>query len=252
MNDRLDLDCSSTDELAAAYALGALDSADDRAMSAHLATCDQPHAESRDLVGSAALLPASLEPMSPSVGLRDRLMATVAATPQEHRPSATATPVRQRVAMPTEPRRAWWQFGPLPAAVAAVSLAAAVGLGAWGVSVNAQLAERDAALRAVASADSIHAASGEVGSGWVIESGDQAMFMAEDLADLPDDQLYELWLIDADGNAVAAGILTETDGVTLVTLERGLQDAAVFAVTVETERVEQSANDPVMVAALDA
>lgn len=100
--------------------------------------------------------------------------------------------------------------------------------------------------------EGIHAASGAVGSGWVIESGEVAMFMANDLADLPDDQLYEFWLIDADGNAVAAGILTETDGVALVTLERGLEDAAVFAVTVETERVEQSVNDPVMVAALDA
>jgi anti-sigma-K factor RskA len=248
MNERLD--CSRTDELAAAYALGALDGSDERALSAHLVTCDRLHAEARSLIDAAAVLPASLDPVAPSPALRDRLMATVAATPQEHRPAVA--PVRERVAAPIEPRRAWWQLGPLPAGLAALGLAAAVGLGAWGVSVNAQLAERDAALRAVASADSIHAASGAVGSGWVIESGDEAMFMAEDLAELPDGQLYEFWLIDAEGNAAAAGVLTETDDVTLVTLERGIEDAAVFAVTVEAERVEQSANDPVMVAALDA
>lgn len=250
MNEHRTLDCSSADELAAAYALGALDSAEDRAVSAHLATCDNAHAEARELIDAASILPAMLEPVAPSAALRGRLMATVAATPQEHRPAPVS--VRERLAPAPEPRRAWWQFGPLPAAMAAVGLAAVVGLGAWGVSANTQLAERDAALRAVASADSIHAASGSVGSGWVIESGDVAMFMATELADLPDDQLYELWLIDADGNAVAAGILTDTDGVVLVTLERGLADAAVFAVTVETERVEQSVNDPVMVAALDA
>ena len=248
MNERLD--CSRTDELAAAYALGALDVAEERSVSAHLSTCDQAHAEARSLIDAAAALPASLEPVAPSPALRDRLMATVATTAQEHR--SAVTPVRERVAAPVEPRRAWWQLGALPAGLAAVGLAAAVGLGAWGVSVNAQLAERDAALRAVASADSIHAASGAVGSGWVIESGDEAMFMAEDLAELPDGQLYEFWLIDAEGNAAAAGILTETDDVTLVTLERGIEDAAVFAVTVEAERVEQSANDPVMVATLDA
>lgn len=248
MNERLD--CSRTDELAAAYALGALDVAEERTVSAHLATCDQAHAEARSLIDAAAALPASLEPVAPSPALRDRLMATVATTAQEHRPAVA--PVRERVAAPAERRRAWWQLGALPAGLAAVGLAAAVGLGAWGVSVNAQLAERDAALRAVASADSIHAASGAVGSGWVIESGDEAMFMAEDLAELPDGQLYEFWLIDAEGNAAAAGILTETDDVTLVTLERGIEDAAVFAVTVEAERVEQSANDPVMVATLDA
>lgn len=248
MNERLD--CSRTDELAAAYALGALDVAEERTVSAHLATCDQAHAEARSLIDAAAALPASLEPVAPSPALRNRLMATVATTAQEHRPAVA--PVRERVAAPAERRRAWWQLGALPAGLAAVGLAAAVGLGAWGVSVNAQLAERDAALRAVASADSIHAASGAVGSGWVIESGDEAMFMAEDLAELPDGQLYEFWLIDAEGNAAAAGILTETDEVTLVTLERGIEDAAVFAVTVEAERVEQSANDPVMVATLDA
>ena len=136
---------------------------------------------------------------------------------------------------------------PAPSALAAVALAAAVGLGAWGITLNSQLAERDAALRAVASADAIYAASGTAGSGWVIESGEAAMFMAEDLADLPPDRLYEFWLIDADGNAVAAGTLTETDGVALVTLERDLEDATTFAVTVETERVDQSVNEPVMV-----
>ena len=249
MNEQRTLDCSTADELAAAYAFGALDSDDDRAMSAHLATCDQPHAEAREMIGAAAVLPAMLEPVAPSAALRDRLMATVAATPQLHR-----LPImpRRGVAPAPEPRRAWWQFGPLPAALTAVGLVAAVGFGAWGASANNQVAERDAALRAIASADSIHAASGAVGSGWVIESGDVAMFMATDLADLPDDQLYEFWLIDADGNAVAAGILTDPTGVALVTLERGLGDAVMFAVTVETERVEQSVNDPVMVAALDA
>ncbi|MGH2385608.1 MAG: anti-sigma factor, partial [Candidatus Limnocylindria bacterium] len=108
------------------------------------------------------------------------------------------------------------------------------------------------ALRAVASADAAYVAEGEAGRGWVIETGDQALFMADGLADLAAGQLYELWLIDGEGNAVAAGVLTDTDGVALVPLERDLDDATTFAVTVETERVEQSVNDPVMVAALGA
>nr|MBA2634004.1 anti-sigma factor [Chloroflexota bacterium] len=123
---------------------------------------------------------------------------------------------------------------------------------AWGVSLNAQLAERDEALRAVAAADAAYVAQGEIGSGWVIQSGDEAMFMADGLAELAAGQLYEFWLIDADGNAVAAGTLADTDGVTVVPLERPLDDAVTFAVTVETERVEQSQNAPVMVAAIGA
>lgn len=251
MTERLPLGCSAIDELAASYALGAVDPDEDREISEHLASCDQPHAEVRSIISVTAVLTSSLERVSPSPGLRERLMTTIAETPQEHRPAIA--PVRQPIGSPEASRRpAWWRLGPLPAALAAVALAAAVGLGAWGITLNGQLAERDAALRAVASADAIYAASGTAGSGWVIESGDAAMFMAEDLADLPPDRLYEFWLIDADGNAVAAGTLTETDGVALVTLERDLEDATTFAVTVETERVDQSVNEPVMVAAIGA
>lgn len=248
MSQRTDFDCTTVDELAAAYGLGAVEPAEERALSAHLAECTNPHVEARGLIDAAAAVPAGLEPVAPSAALRERLMATVAATPQE-RPVAAA-PERQVIDLPS--RRRWWQAGPLPAALAAAALVAAVGVGAWGVSVNSELAERDAAIRAIAAAESIHRATGTVGEGWVIESGGQAMFMAEDLADLPDGQLYEFWVIDAEGNATAAGTLTDTSGVTLVPLERSLEGATTFAVTIETERVEQSANDPVMVAALEA
>lgn len=248
MTEHQRLDCSAVDELAASYALGAVEPGEDRDISDHLASCDQPHEDARALISVAAVLPSSLERVAPSPGLRERLMTTIAETPQEHRPAV----VRQPVGSLEAPRSAWWRLSPLPSALAAVALVAAIGLGAWGITLNSQLTERDAALRAVASADAIYAASGTAGSGWVIESGDAAMFMAEDLADLPPDRLYEFWLIDADGNAVAAGTLTETDGVALVTLERDLTGATTFAVTVETERVDQSVNEPVMVAAIGA
>lgn len=247
MIDRLDLDCATVDELAAAYALDAVDPDEELAVGAHLSACPRPHAEARSMVEGVSLVAASLPPVAPSPGLRDRLMTTVAATPQEHRPRADVREVPV-----VEPSRPWWRFSPLTSAVAAAALALAVGLGAWSLSLNAQLAERDAALRAVASADAAYSAQGEAGSGWLIESGDEAMFMADDLADLAAGHLYELWLIDAEGNAVAAGTLTDTDGVALVTLEQPIDDAVTFAVTVETERVDQSQNDPVIVAAIGA
>ena len=248
MIERLDLDCATVDELAAAYALGAVDADEERAVSAHLATCRNPHAEARGMVEGASLLPAALHPVAPSAGLRDRLMATVAATPQEHRPR----PALVRAPDTAPVSRPWWRASPLPSALAAVALALAIGLGGWGLSLNAELAERDAALRAIASAETAYAAQGEAGSGWLIKSGDEAIFVAEGLAELAAGTLYELWLIDADGSAVAAGTLTDTDGVALVTLERPIDDAVTFALTVETERVEQSQNDPVMVAAIGA
>ena len=253
MIDRIEVDCATADELAPAFGLGAVNAREAAAVERHLASCSEPHDDARELISAASLVPAALEPVTPSPGLRGRLMATVAETPQDHRPVMTAPAAPVAPVEPAAPiRRPWWQLGPLPTAVAAAALAAAVGLGAWGATLNARLADRDAAIAAIAAADAIHAASGTAGSGWVIESDGRALFMSENLADLPADRLYEFWLIDAEGNATAAGTLTDTDGVALVSLEGSIDGATTFAVTVETERVDQPVNDPVMVAALDA
>ena len=101
MSDRLAMTCSAVDELAASYALGALDAGEERAVSTHLATCSEPHVEARSLIDAALVVASSLEPVPPSAALRDRLMTTIAATPQEHRPAAALGGQPQR-----DPRRA--------------------------------------------------------------------------------------------------------------------------------------------------
>ena len=249
------MNCTTVNELSAAYALGAIEADEERRVVEHLSACHQQHSDVRSMIEAAALVPVSLEPVAPSAALRGRLMATIAQTPQEDAvPVATPAQAPQpRAPQPirsAEPRRPWWQLAPLPASLAAVALAAVVGIGSWNISLNQQLGDRDAALRAVASADAIYAAQGSAGSGLVIESGEQAMFMTENLLDLPADQLYELWLIDGDNAPVAVGTLSDTDGVALVTLERDLGSATSFAITVESERVDAPTSEPVLVASL--
>jgi hypothetical protein len=248
---RIDVTCADVDELAAAWALGAVDAAEDRAIGEHLASCDKPHDEAHAAIDGAAVVGADLAPVQPSAALRDRLMATVAATPQDHRP-LSAAPTTPAVSVSAPAARPWWTpTWQLPAALAAGALALAVGLGAWGLSLQQQLAERDAAVNAVASADAAFRVDGAAGGGWILEDGERAVFLADELAPLAAGQLYEFWLIDGSGQAVDVGILEDADGLTLVELERPLDDAVAFAVTVETERVAQSANDPVMLASLE-
>jgi anti-sigma-K factor RskA len=243
------ISCEQVDELAGAYALGAVDADEDRSISEHLATCDQPHVEARDLIGAGAALTASAGDVDPNPGLRDRLMTTVAETTQEHRPQAVAaaTPV----GADTEPRRAWWRMQPVVIGIAAVALLLVIGLGAWGLNLNAQLAEREDALRAVANADAAFAVSGSAGSGWVIESGGDAQFVADGLAEPPPGQIYELWLLDAEGNPTAVGTVDDPDDLVVVPLEQDLANATTFAVTVERERVEAPTSAPVLVASLE-
>jgi anti-sigma-K factor RskA len=244
------MNCTTVDELAAAYALGGVDADEERTLSAHLETCDQPHAEARELIGVGAVLVAAAEPVRPSPQLRDRLLATVAATPQDHRPVLDRSPAREPIfATPTS--IPWWRRVASPMALAAVALAAAIGLGVWNVGLGQQVAQRDQALRAIAGADAVHQVAGSAGSGLLLDDGGTAIFVAEDLADLPSGSLYELWLIGSDGVPVAVGTVTDAAGVALVTLERGIGEATTFAVTVETERVSAPTTDPVLVASLE-
>ena len=245
------MNCATVDELAAAFGLGAVEPAEELELSEHLATCAEPHAEARDLIGAASMVAASAEPVSPGPRLRDRVLATAAATPQEHRLAgspASITPIPVDVRRPSEP---WWRRATVPLALAAVALAAAIGLGLWNVSLRQQVAERDEAIRAIAGADAVHQVSGTAGSGLLLESGGTAFFLAEGLADLADGQLYELWLIGADGVPVAVGSLDDPGEVALVTLEQEIGSATTFAVTVEAERVDAPTGEPVMVASLE-
>jgi len=244
------MSCEQVDDLAGAYALGAVDPDEDRSLSEHLATCDQPHAEARDLIGAGAALAAGAEDVSPGPGLRDRLMATIAETPQEHRPVANVEATRP-VTGDDEPRRPWWRMQPVAMGIAAVALALVVGLGAWGLNLNAQLAQREDALRAVANANTAYAVSGSAGRGWVIESGDEAHFVAEGLAEPPPGQIYELWLMDADGNPTAVGTIEDPDDLVVVPLEQNLGNAATFAVTAEPHRVDAPTSEPVLIASLE-
>lgn len=242
------MNCEHVDELAAAYGLGAVEQAEEREISHHLATCDRLHPEARALIDAAAAVPVQLEPMTPTPALRARLMASVAETAQDHRPAPAVHPE----AMGPPLRQPWWQLpSPLVGAAAAVALALAVGLGAWGVSLQQQVAQRDAALRAVAAADVAHRVTGSAGSGWLLETHEEPVFLAEGLAALDEGRIYELWLIEPDGSALSVGVVDEAEGVVVAPLETQIGDATAFAVTVEEERVDAPTSDPVLVGTLE-
>lgn len=236
--------CDRVDELAAAYGLGAVEPDEERAISAHLASCEREHPEARELIGVAAAVPASVGPVAPSPGLRSRLMSTIADTPQDHRIATRPLP------LPAGARRPWWRASPLLSGIAAALLAVAIGIGGWNVSLQGRLDDRDDVLRAIAGAEAAHRVSGSAGSGWLVETDQGALFVATDLADLPTNRLYALWLIAPDSAPVAVATVDEVDDLTIVTLERGIEDAATFAVTVEARRVDAPTTEPVLVGSI--
>lgn len=237
--------CETVDELAAAYAVGAVEPSEERAIGTHLRACDQPHTEARAVIDAAHVVPLSVDEVAPPRALRARLMTTIAKTSQDHQAVADVRTGQRPAGRP------WWRISALTAAGAAAVLALVVGLGAWNVTLQQQLAQREAALRAVAAADAAHPVSGAAGSGWLLQSEDATVFVAERLAALPQNRIYELWLIEPDGSPVAVGTIDRVDGVIVVSLERRLADAAAFAVTVEAERVDAPTSEPVLIASLE-
>ncbi|MGH2392259.1 MAG: anti-sigma factor [Candidatus Limnocylindria bacterium] len=247
------MDCARVDELAGATALGALDPDEARAITQHLATCGQPHIELREPLGAGAVLAATLEPMTPDPALRERVMASVAATPQAHR-AAIAPPGDSAPSIPRS-RLDWSSVG-LWRGLAGAAAVVIIVLGGWNIGLRQQMAVQDAALSTIADivigANPAYSVTGVAGSGYVIDSdGPGATFVVAGLEELPTGEIYELWLLDAAGTPLAVGTIEVADpGLAVVALEQDLSGFALFAVTVEAERVDAPTGEPVMVGSI--
>ena len=143
MTDRFD--CQAFDELDAALVLGAVTPEEARAALDHLTTCDQPHARLRELLGASEALAMSLDPVIPDHRLRDRVMASIARAPQEHR-------VEPQIARPPEAGqgRGWlgWLSPRIARPLAVAAVVGLVAVGGWNLSLQAQIAQQDPVLAA--------------------------------------------------------------------------------------------------------
>lgn len=281
--------CADVDELAAAYALGAMETDEARAVADHLAECREPHTELRDLLPIVTVMLAELDSdglEAPPAALRGRLLHSIATAPQEHRPLAAAreethvhvpvasmqarTPVRGYVERDRGAGFFDWLRPRAMGAVAAIALIAAVGLGARSVQLQGELNGRDAQLAqleseldgredrlaqvasTVAADGTAFRVEGTGGSGYLVEREDgTAAVILGSLADLAEGERYQMWLLTEE-ELVTAGSFTATDeDLIIVPLDRPVEDFATFAISVETEPVVAPSDDPVMVAALE-
>lgn len=250
------MNCREVDELGAAFALGAVDSTERAAIAEHLETCREPHAETRSLLAVAPLVGLDAAPVQPSSELRDRVISAVARTPQE-------PAVERRAVVPPSREgreRGWlaWLSPQLSRPLAAGAMAAALVLAVVSGGLWLRVQESEDRLRtaaeALAGGEVAFRVTGDAGAGYLVQSPTgEATLIVGDIADLPDDALYELWLIDAEGRPVDVGTFRPGDdgGLAIVPLESDLAGYAVFAVTVERERVDAPTGEPVLSAPLD-
>ncbi|HSB01383.1 MAG TPA: anti-sigma factor [Anaerolineales bacterium] len=178
-----------------AYALGALDAEDIRALEAHLQTCEACRAELASYRAISENLLMTVPPRQPSPALRKRL--------QSRLPSA------QSVQKTARPRFAW-SFGQL-ALGSALVLLVAINLVSFmqlrDFQRQSQNSQAVLAMLAYPGTQALPISGGDV-SGTVLLDRDRnsAAVIAWNLPKISSAQTYQIWWIEPDGHRVSAGV----------------------------------------------
>ncbi|WP_134772106.1 anti-sigma factor [Ornithinimicrobium flavum] len=243
-------------DLAAAYAVDAVDDEEREAFAAHLPSCESCRQEVAQLTDAAATLSEGLE-VPPPPELRDRVLGAVAAEAAGPRrasgdPDPDGAPRGDVVPLTRDRRhrraegghrRGWW---------AAAAAAVVVGVGGWGVS---QTLTPDP-LDQVVSADDAQEYESEETPGLAVvtsKAADRAVLrLPEDLELPPSGSVLQAWFIDNEGQARSAGVLdAEAAQERSVLLDGSPSGAAVVGLTVEPDGGSaQPTTDPVGVVPL--
>ncbi|WP_433473170.1 anti-sigma factor [Spirillospora sp. CA-142024] len=193
--------------LAGAYALDAIDDADERRLfESHLAGCETCVTELREFRATTARLGTAVAEAPPA-----RLRAQVMADIRNVRQLPPVSPRRAATVRPMRPRR--WRRGVAAGLAAAACLVTAASVG---VAINErQRVERSEAayqdVASVLSAPDARSATGRAAGGGTVTivasaSRGRVVVASAGLRTLPSSQAYQLWLIDAAGPR-SAGLL---------------------------------------------
>jgi anti-sigma-K factor RskA len=212
--------CDEVRELAGSFVLGALPAAEADAVRAHLDTCEDAHAEIRELGGVLPVLNESVPVVEPPAGLKARIMSAAAADPAGQAVAAPATsePTPFPTAAERDARRSRTSAGTWVLRIAAVL--AIVLLGGWNLLLQGQLnaaktyeqnvaAVLDVAAQPGSTTAVLTTAGGTGGSGLAaISASGQVTMAMQDLAPTSGSTVYTAWVIAGDGVPVPLGDFT--------------------------------------------
>jgi Anti-sigma-K factor rskA/Putative zinc-finger len=231
------LSCDEVRDLAAGFVLDGLEPAEMAAVREHLADCQEPHPEMAELGGVVPVLQAAVPVVEPPASLKARIMAAAVADLEARRAAEAPvveapSPVTEAAAgadiaqpsaeviRPFERRRpsmrAW--------ALGIAAVLAIVALGGWNLRLQQQLndaqayqgqvagvidaAQQPGALTAVLRAT----APGDPGGFAAVTSDGSVKLAMRDLAPTSGTEVYEAWVIPADGVPKALGELALREG----------------------------------------
>lgn len=227
----------------ALHALGVLQGPEKRALEQHLDECASCRSELSELQADAALLALTATGPAPSSRVREQLLKATAPEPR----------VVQVV-----PRRRSWAFAFAFSAAAALALIAAFlwnenrGLKGTLAEANRSFSEQQDQLRqaqdlvntltsqesrriTLVAAKSVPQPQGKI---FYLPGKARLVFLASNMAQLPPNRVYELWLIPLTGAPIPAGLFKAdahgSGSIVNPPLQAGVE-AKAFAITVEPE-----------------
>jgi hypothetical protein len=231
---------AATRDLLGAFALGAVDAEEAATVRAHLATCAECQAEMAELWLAVDSLPGMIEPMEPPPALRDRIAAAIAAevaSPAPAPPTLSAAPAPEPVPIvapappvlePVRKPASFWSRATPWAAAAAILLLLSAGLLVWNLRLREQIAIAPVTETiALAPTDAAPEARGEV---TYLPQDDLFILDVRDLPPLEPDQVYEVWLIGANGPE-PAGVFDQPTDQHAIVADRDRYDT--LAITAE-------------------
>jgi anti-sigma-K factor RskA len=220
------VNCEQFEELAGAYALGALDGDELREAEEHLRGCER-HPEVAELLAVAAGLALDAPEMDPPPALRSRLMEAV-------RADAVALNAREPAEAPAGARQSWglletirsWLSAPRSGYALSGALAVLVGvLVVWNLSLQGEDGGSDPMTVSLSGQ-----ATGQV---IFLEDEGLAVMEVDGLTPLPAEQVYQVWAI-SDGQPTSLGLLeVEEDGEARGAMRASPDGVDQIAVTVE-------------------
>jgi anti-sigma-K factor RskA len=234
--------------LSGAYVLNALDADEAKAFEAELENSEQTRYEVTELRDTAVVLGLAVAPVAPSPDLKASIMAKIAMTPQlpaeesEHELAPSDAPREfERPGKASRTAQARWFTRPV---VVLSSMAAAVALIAGGVVVTGNIGEMQQQqasadkFAAIMTADDTEKVTTEVtggGTATIAWSSDleSSAVKVSGVDSLPDNKIYELWYIGADGPRAAGTFDADDSGAAWAVLEGTLEEGDTIGVTVE-------------------
>ncbi len=229
-----------TEELASAFAVGALPPGEAAEYVRHLALCGPCRVLAAELQAVADALPSALEPRVASAGLKERVMRPMRAESADRQEPAEAT--RPATVLRWSMRRRWTAGLAVAASIVALAAAAVLwnlGLRSRNDDLQSQVNRLEQMLGAISSAGQVTKLQGTKdapgASGTVVQSpsGALAYVFLMALPELPEGMVYQAWSIKG-SDPVGVGLFSSKGlGEQLVVLDADFSGADAIGISIE-------------------